>query len=98
MAKYIATWICIDGQDNASYFPSSKGFSSDVNIQKIYWKCVLTFFSTAKRYVTNEKLILFTNTKEIPVTGEINIEETLRNMDVSIQYLEFDYKVPERIF
>lgn len=96
--KYISTWICIDGVEDASYFPSSKGLSSDRKVQNIYWKCVLTFFTSVQKNLSGEKLILFTNTRNIPVVDGINIAQVLAELRVEVTYVPFSYKVPKGYF
>lgn len=98
MARYISTWICIDSLEDATYFPSSKGLSSDLQVQNIYWKCVVTFFVSLQRYIDGENAVLFTNAKKLPEVEGINIKSLLEKLGVSIIYVEFNYKLPKGYF
>jgi hypothetical protein len=98
MARYISTWICIDSLEDATYFPSSKGLSSDLQVQNIYWKCVVAFFVSLQRYINSEKPVLFTNAKKLPEVEGVNIKSLLEKLGVLIIHVEFNYKVPKGYF
>ena len=85
MAKILATWICIDDSQTASWFPSSKGNSSDQNIQNIYWKCPgnMYVFST---HVQPPKLswLFFPNIQHLPVVEGLDFKNPFSKARYSI--------------
>jgi hypothetical protein len=96
--KYITTWICIDSSEDASYFPSSKGLSSDAKVQHIYWKCVLVFFTSLQKFISGEKLILFTNADALPHIDGVDVAAVLSDLGVEVRHVVFGFKVPKGYF
>lgn len=98
MANILATWIYLDTKESGSYFPSSKGHSSDFNIQKIYWRCVATFFATARYYNPDVQLALFSNVSEYPQVDGVDIAAELKKLNVTCYTTPFEYLTPEGYF
>ena len=76
--NYICTWFCADEKGEESHFPQTGKSSSSKQHQDIYWRCILVFFVTSKRFNKNEKHILFTNVKALPFVDELNVEEVFK--------------------
>lgn len=91
----ICTWLCIDEKGEESLFPQTGIKSSSQAHQNIYWRCIVVFFISSKRYHKNEKHILFTNSKSIPIIDGIEISEILKLLEVEIIYIPFTYKPPK---
>jgi hypothetical protein len=94
MANVFATWICIDNEDNASYFPSSKGSSNDVEVQNIYWRCLATCFYTARKFNPDLKLIAFSNQDKLPVIDGVNFELLFKYLNIEFHTTPFEYQTP----
>lgn len=94
MRNIIATWICIDEKKLSSHFPSAKGNSADVSVQKIYWRCVCTFFYTARYNNPDACLVLFSNNKQLPIVADIDISELLSKLDVHFYDTPFEFVTP----
>lgn len=65
--NFICTWLCADEIGEESLFPQTGQLSSSQAHQEIYWRCLLLFFVTSRRFNHTEKHILFTNVKTLPV-------------------------------
>ena len=92
--NYVCTWLCADEKGEESIFPQTGRLSSSQNHQNIYWRCLMVFFVTSKRFNKNEKHILFTNVKQLPVVDNRNISVILQELGVEVVYTDFKYKTP----
>ncbi len=93
--NYICTWFCADEKGEESLFPQTGKSSSSKEHQDIYWRCILVFFITSKRFNKNEKHILFTNVKSLPVVDEKSITKILETLGVDVIFTDFKYKTPK---
>lgn len=96
--NYICTWFCADEKGEESLFPQTGKLSSSPSHQNIYWRCILVFFVTSKRFNKTEKHILFTNVKLLPVVDGKDVTEVLNQFDVKIIYTDFKYKTSKNYF
>jgi hypothetical protein len=96
--NHICTWLCVDTKEGESYFPQTGKYSSSNEHQEIYWRCILVFFLTSKRFNKEEKHVLFTNTKHVPVVDGRDVNKLLADMDVEIVFTDFNYKTPKGYF
>jgi len=95
---YICTWICTDAIGEESIYPQTGEKSSGVKHQNIYWRCILLFFATSKRFNNTQKHLLFSNTRLMPVLDGKNVEKSLEELDVEIIFTDFKYKTPKGYF
>jgi len=95
---HICTWICTDAVGEESIYPQTGEKSSGKKHQNIYWRCILLFFATSKRFNKSQKHILFSNTKNIPIVDGRNVAEDLKSLEVEIIYTDFNYKTPKGYF
>jgi len=95
MKNIIATWICVDTEDNSTYFPSAKGKSSDSKVQNIYWRCICCFYTMARYYNPNATLALFSNTSAIPVVEGVDVKQLLQQLNVTFYVTPFEYVTPQ---
>jgi hypothetical protein len=95
MAKILATWICIDDFENASWFPSTKGNSSDQNIQTIYWKCLATCMYSARMFNPEIKLAVFSNINHLPLIEGVDFNMLFKELDIHFYVTPFEYQTPE---
>lgn len=95
MANILATWICIDNSENASYFPSSKGSSADVSIQSIYWRCVAVSMYTARKFNPDLRLVVFSNISEFPVIDNVNYEQLFKKLNIEFYTTPFGFQTPK---
>lgn len=93
--NHICTWFCADEKGEESHFPQTGKLSSSAAHQNIYWRCVLVFFITSKRFNKEEKHVLFTNVKQLPVVDGRNVKTLLEELDVQIVFTDFKYKTPK---
>lgn len=96
--NFICTWICVDAIGEESIYPQTGEKSSGLKHQYIYWRCILLFFATSKRFNKTQKHILFSNTHVFPVVDGKEIRASLQELDVEIIYTEFNYKTPKGYF
>ncbi len=93
--NYICSWLCADEKGEESRFPQTGKLSSSQSHQNIYWRCLLVFFITSKRYNKKEKHVLFTNVKQLPVVDGRSISELLSELNVDVIFTDFKYKTPK---
>ena len=96
--NYIGTWLCADKKGEESAFPQTGELSSSQKHQNIYWRCILLFYITSKRFNKNEKHLLFTNVEQLPVIDGKSVKDILIELDVEVIYTDFKYKTPENYF
>ncbi|MVN23448.1 hypothetical protein [Mucilaginibacter arboris] len=96
--NYICTWLCADEKGKESIFPQTGELSSSAKHQNIYWRCVLLFYITSKRFNTKEKHLLFTNVKNLPLVDGKSVSNVLKDLDVTVIYTDFKYKTPSNYF
>jgi hypothetical protein len=96
--EYICTWLCVDIKGEESLFPQTGQLSSSQQHQNIYWRCLLLFYTTSRRFNKNEKHLLFTNTRHIPQLDGHSVNGMLNKLDVEVIYTDFKYKTPNGYF
>ena len=98
MTNYICTWICVDAVGEESIYPQTGEKSSGKKHQEIYWRCIILFFATSKRFNKTQKHILFSNTRQIPTWEGLDVAAALKELDVEVIYTDFNYKTPKGYF
>jgi len=93
--NHICTWLCVDEKGEESHFPQTGQLSSSQSHQNIYWRCVLVYFITSKRFNKSENHILFTNVQKLPVVDGKAISKSLMDLGVEIVFTDFRYKTPK---
>ncbi len=93
--NYICTWLCADEKGEESLFPQTGQLSSSKSHQDIYWRCLLVFYISSKRFNKQEQHLLFTNVKKLPVVDGRSIAEILTGLNVSVVFTDFKYKTPK---
>jgi hypothetical protein len=96
--NYICTWLCADKKGEESIFFQTGEESSSQKHQNIYWRCILVFYATSKRFNKNEKHLLFTNAEKIPKIDGREVSDILHDLDVEIIHTDFNYKTPKDYF
>jgi hypothetical protein len=96
--NYICTWFCADEKGEESIFPQTGHKSSSQKHQNIYWRCILLFFATSKRFNKTEKHILYTNVKQLPVVDGKKVSDMLADLQVETVFTDFKYKTPKGYF
>jgi hypothetical protein len=93
-ANILAVWVCIDSAENATYFPSSKGMSSEKGIQAIYYKCAAVCLHSARLYNPDLKLAFFSNKNELPVIDGVDFKGLFKSLNVQFHHTPFEYVPP----
>jgi len=93
--NYICTWLCADEKGEESIFPQTGKLSSSQGHQNIYWRCLLVFFITSKRFNKQEKHVLFTNVKNLPVVDGKKMSSLLSALEVEVILTDFKYRTPK---
>lgn len=96
--NYICTWFCADNPGEESIYPQTGEKSSGKKHQNIYWRCIILFFATSKRFNKTQKHILFTNTRALPILNGKKVSDMLFELDVEIIFTDFNYKTPKGYF
>ncbi|HEX8459841.1 MAG TPA: hypothetical protein VF623_00360 [Segetibacter sp.] len=93
--NYICTWLCADEPGEESVFFQTGELSSSQTHQNIYWRCLLVFYITSKRFNKRDQHVLFTNVKQLPVVDGREISALLRELNVEVIFTDFKYKTPK---
>lgn len=93
--NHICTWLCADEKGEESRFPQTGKLSSSQNHQDIYWRCLILFFITSRRFNKSEKHVLFTNVKRLPVVDGRRMSVVLEALEVEVVFTDFKYKTPK---
>lgn len=93
--NHICTWLCADEKGEESIFPQTGQKSSTQSHQNIYWRCLTVFYITSRRFNKQEKHLLFTNVKNLPVVDGRNMSDILKDLDVEVVFTDFKYKTPK---
>jgi hypothetical protein len=96
--NHICTWLCADRKGEESNFPQSGRKSSSQKHQDIYWRCLIVFFITSKRFHKVEQHLLYTNLRTLPALDGTPIADLLSALDVEVVYVEFKHKTPKGYF
>jgi len=59
--KTISTWLYLEGIEEDGEYPQVPGRSSSRRFHRIYKRCLVTFFLSARRFNEDARLILFSN-------------------------------------
>ena len=90
----IATWVHIDKKGEESKFPQVSGKSSNLDFQRVYWDCMVVFFSTSIRFNQGKMHYLFTNAEDIPQFEDFDVKGFLKENEVEIINVSNKFKVP----
>jgi len=96
--NYICTWLCADVKGEESIYPQTGEKSSGQKHQNIYWRCLVLFYATSKRFNKQEKHLLFTNVRSLPVVDGKSVKEMLDDLGVEVIFTDFKYKTPKGYF
>lgn len=96
--NYICTWLCADVKGEESIYPQTGEKSSGQKHQNIYWRCLVLFYATSKRFNKTQKHLLFTNVNVLPVVDGKNVKDMLSDLDVEVIFTDFKYKTPKGYF
>ncbi|MGI4729821.1 MAG: hypothetical protein ACRYGB_14700 [Janthinobacterium lividum] len=96
--NYICTWLCADKKGEESVFFQTGELSSSQKHQNIYWRCILLFYASSKRFNKQEKHVLFTNVSQLPIVDGKAVKDILNEFDVEVVYTDFKYKTPGNYF
>ena len=96
--EYICTWLCVDSKGEESLFPQTGQLSSSQQHQNIYWRCLILFYATSRRFNKSEKHLLFTNTHYLPTLDGRDVKEMLDELEVEVIFTDFKYKTPKGYF
>jgi len=94
----ICTWLCADVKGEESIYPQTGEKSSGQKHQNIYWRCLVLFYATSKRFNKTEKHLLFTNVNTLPMVDGKSVQGMLNDLDVEVIFTDFKYKTPKGYF
>lgn len=98
--NHICTWLCADKKGEEGIFPQAhtRQKSSSQSHQNIYWRCLIVFYITSRRFNKGEKHVLFTNVKQLPEVDGKKMSDILKELEVEVIYTDFKYKTPKGYF
>jgi hypothetical protein len=96
--NYICTWLCADVKGEESIYPQTGEKSSGQKHQNIYWRCLVLFYATSKRFNKTQKHLLFTNVNVLPEVDGKSVQKMLDELGVEVIFTDFKYKTPKGYF
>lgn len=96
--NYICTWFCADVKGEESIYPQTGEKSSGQKHQNIYWRCLVLFYATSKRFNKGQKHLLFTNASTLPIIEGRKVSDMLADLEVEVIFTDFKYKTPKGYF
>lgn len=96
--NYLITWLYAEQDNNESFYPSVGGNTSSPEYQKVYWRCVYTFFRSAllTQTVSEIKYLFFTNVSYIPTNIDgVNIKSFFHETGVEVKQLKLTNQTPK---
>ncbi|MET1054832.1 MAG: hypothetical protein ABWY16_05955 [Pedobacter sp.] len=96
--NYICTWLCADVKGEESIYPQTGEKSSGQKHQNIYWRCLVLFYATSKRFNKTQKHLLFTNVNVLPEVDGKSVQVMLDELGVEVIFTDFKYKTPKGYF
>lgn len=90
----IATWVYLDSEGEESFFPQVRYKSSSEKAQRVFWQCIVVFFSSSLRFHSDKRHILFTNAKELPSIKRFSVEKFCEEKRIEVIRIENKFKVP----
>lgn len=94
----ISTWVHLDSASQESRYPQVAGRSSSSSFQRVYLRCVATFFATSVRNNPEARHVLFTNAAQFPAFDDFDLIQFLDDLDVEITRLTSDYFPPREFY
>jgi hypothetical protein len=91
---YIGTWFCGDKKGEESLYYQTGLKSSSSSHQNIYWRCVVVFYITSRRFNSEHPHVFFTNVDQMPVIEGKDVYQILQDLEVEIRFTDFKYKTP----
>jgi hypothetical protein len=95
VAIYISTWMYVENEIDGGIYPQVGGSSASRETQAVYWRCVYTFFSFAKRFLgrdPNIRLALFTNVATLPTVGNLDLDREFARLGVEVFCIPYLWK------
>lgn len=91
--RTVAAWFREDTTDEASWYPQVGSNSSLPEFQKVYWRCVPTFYASCRRFNPDLLLRFYTNA-QLPVVDGVDIGALLNELDVEIVDVPYGHLPP----
>lgn len=94
--EIIATWLYLEEEGQESLYHQVGGKSSSPEFQLVYMRSVACFFATSVRHNAQSRHILFSNTRELPVSVDgVIFDELLDRLGVEKVYLPLTFCTPQ---
>ena len=92
----ISTWLYAEPPGEESVYPQvvGQGAPSSTRFQAVYWRCVVVFFASAKRWAPDARLVLATNAEAVPTVDGHDLGALLDRLGVEVVRLEYTSQPP----
>lgn len=84
-----------ESSEDGGQYAQIPGPSSEKSSHLIYWRCVLVFFTLAKKQISGRddvRLCLFTNVARLPVVDGVDLGPYLEKLEVDIIQIDFRWR------
>lgn len=100
--NFIATWFYRESKDDYSVYPNVAMSSYSAKFYELYLKATLNFFTSARLFNPNVRLLFFTNIPanelEKWMVDGVNIRTLFKKLDVRVVNILLTRKTPEDWF
>jgi len=89
----IASWIVLDDPETATAFPSVGSDSAAAEFQSVYWRCLATFFVTARVHNPGLPLVLYANV-DMAAAAPLEVLAAMQAIGVVFRRLAVTFRLP----
>lgn len=89
----LATGFVVDAPHEGTFFPSAGGNSSSLQVQAVYWRCLVALFASARITNPAQRLALFCNVVPPQVDG-IAVASVLERYGVELRLVPLTARLP----
>ncbi len=91
--EMIATWLVIDQDEDASFFPQVGVNSAQRTFQNVYWRCAACFYATSVRLNPDATHTFFTNVESLPVVDKLDLNKFFEELGVEVISLPITHRL-----
>jgi hypothetical protein len=91
---YIISWFYSEDNQLKSHYPQVNMDSTSSKFQEVYWKCIVSFYTSSLKNNKDMKHIFYTNVSEFPQLRKFNLKNFFENNQIEIRYRELSNKTP----
>lgn len=92
---YIVSWFYSESEEMKSKYPQVNADSTSDKFQEVYWRCIVSFYTSSLNYNSNKKHIFYTNLTKIPDMNNFNLKSFFDFNNIEVRNINLSTKAPE---